>query len=256
MKIKSTYKFYLRTMMISAAMYYGITVAIMLSGEAFIKIAASGNDDVTFSNSTTIGSPIFAFVWGILIFTTYIKFMLQNGVSRKTMFCTGVLSIFSLSTIMGILDMILALLFNKIRSGSQSSEVSLFSMIYKNEMPVSQFTFGDIVSNVLWTFALTIFLGFLGTLIGLVFYRLSKLGKIIVGVGLGGGILILLPVIEATMTKGAIVKAIGRFFLFVFGLQDTSGPNPYIWVISSLVICVVLITLSFLLVRRAAPQKA
>ncbi|WP_099203721.1 hypothetical protein [Scatolibacter rhodanostii] len=258
MKIKPSLKFYLRNMFLAVGVYYAITTVMLMVVTIILNLFKVGNEEMNFSSSTEFGSPTFCIIWGILIFTAYMKFMLQNGVSRKTMFMSGVLSTVILAFAMSIIDFVIQIVIGKMGGLLNVSLTGrpAFSILYRNGIFISEFTFGDVVLNLIWSSLFAVFLGFLGMISGLVFYRLSKIGRIIAGVGLGGGLVILLPIAEETITNGAISRAAKQFVLFVLGLQHSSGPNPYIWFASSLVLCAVIGGLSYLLLRRAAPQKA
>lgn len=254
MKLKHSVQFYMQEIAFSCGIYYGVNMLVFLVG-GVITIGYSGEADVNVNTSTDIGTPILVFVWGLLLCGSYIKFFLQNGVSRKTMFTGAACSIGLLSAAVALIDTLVRLLLQWIGN----TQMSLYAALYRNgEMfgGDSFSTLPEVLTLWLWTTFLYLFVGFLGMLVGLAFYRLSKIGKIILGVGLGGSVMILLPLLEAAVTHGAIVRWFGRTLQFLFGISNPLSPNPYIWVASAVCLSAVLLLFCFLLFRRAAPQKA
>lgn len=254
MKLKHSIRFYIREIAFSCGIYYGVNLLVFLIG-GVITIGYSSEADINVNSSTDIGSPILIFVWGLLLCGSYIKFFLQNGVSRKTMFTGAACSMGLLSAAVALIDAFVRLLLQQIGN----TQMSLYAALYRNGEMFGGDSFStvpEVLTLWLWTTFFYLFVGLLGMLVGLAFYRLSKIGKIILGVGLGGGLVVLLPLLETTVTHGAIVRWFGRTLQFLFGISDPLSPNPYIWIVSAVCLSAALLLFGFLLFRRAAPQKA
>lgn len=255
MKLKAGIKLYLKEFSMGASVYYGISLGLTLIGIVLATISSS-NGNTNINGTSEFGMFIFMFIMGILLFTTYMKFFLQNGVSRKTIFKSGIVSVAMFSLLFSLIDTLIVIVLQKL---GHKGMLLVYSSLYGG----AEFGVGKELSSVsefffvwIWTAALYLFATFIGIITGLAFYRLTKIGRLLLGSVLGGGLIILLPIVEMTITKGAIVKSVFQFLKFIFGLQNISNPTPMMWVLSSVIICAVLGIFSFLLLRRAAPQKA
>lgn len=107
----------------------------------------------------------------------------QNGISRKTIFISRVIVNITVALGMSVIDKVLCLLFKAIGGSIEGIEfASLFEVVYKdrlNGMSNMLINLEDIGLSL----AINLAFLFIGYFITIMFYRLSKPGKAIVGAG-------------------------------------------------------------------------
>jgi hypothetical protein len=89
----------------------------------------------------------------------------------------------------------------------------------------------------------------LGYFITIAYYRMNKAAKIAVSIGVPSLFIYGLPILDATVTHGAIAEAIYKTISFVFGIQN--GGNAYFAVVTCLLTACMFAALSWLMMRRA-----
>jgi hypothetical protein len=102
----------------------------------------------------------------------------------------------------------------------------------------------------LFTYAATAIVGFFITVL---YYRLNKPLKLTVSIGVPVFFLMVLPYIDGMFFDGKIYDTIGNLIAGAYGFLD--GYNPYISVLSSAIIFIVMGVLSYLLMRRATVKE-
>lgn len=189
MEMKTKKMFFYQIMDIRWPMliYYGVVLLItLLANLSVITLSASisgGKDGGAILSGLTGSSAIFLFIVGLNVFREYLRFGLQNGVSRKTLFCSRMLSAVTIAFVMGCIDQlvhgILALATSGMNLGWLS--VSLFQLAYPAafQAPVV----GNLL-GVLFNFSLLLAASSLGYMFVIVFYRLGKIGKLFIVPGI------------------------------------------------------------------------
>lgn len=242
MRLKSVVKYNISETKNSILVFYGIMVAvIVLLGISFVSLDSNGT--ASFVGGAEMASAIFLFVVGLNSFKQNYLFLSTNGITRKTQFCGFLISALPIASVMAAIDTIYGNILAQFINYN-----SMFYQMYKGwvigtSKPIIILT-GFVWSAALYLFALT-----LGYFITTLFYRMSRLLKIIVSIGVPTLFLTVLPGIDSVVTNGKIYGWFGGLFLSLGGLKN--GSNPFIAVISLLVEMAILAGLAYLLVRRA-----
>ena len=150
---------------------------------------------------------------------------------------------------MAVIDKIILLIGKFIAShNSRINFKGLFEMIYAVRMDqvsgLQMHVDGFIFNMCLYLAAMTI-----GYFITIAFYRMSKIAKITVAVGVPMILLNVVPILDAALLNGAVTKALINTLAFAFGFQN--GGNPYFVVVSLLLITAVFCALCWLTMRKA-----
>lgn len=237
---KSIICFYIIMFIVTASLYTFIGISITSNGGA----NATGN-----FNGIEISTSIFLLIIALTSYKETFGMMVQNGISRKTMFIGRVLTTVSVALVMAIFDKVIYLILKAITSiGIANLTVnSLYEAIYMTRSAeISSFQLH--VESFLIHFFLYMALMAVGYLLTTIFYRLNKTGKVVFTSALPVGIFVVLPVIETYFTKGKITKAFVKFIDFAFGV---SRQQPFHTIIFCSLILILFSGFSWIFIRRA-----
>lgn len=258
MKLKASFLYQVLDLRWALLIYYFVILFLTF----FSKIAI-----VSFSSASSVGvvgdshtmvmsgingaSAIFIFIVGLNTCRENLRFSLQNGVSRKSLFlarlCTaGVVSLF-----MALMDQILHTLislFLVAQSNSHQVSVSLFQQLYPhaNGNPVQEFFL-----SVIFGFFLLLLMFNLGYAINMLFYRMNKLGKVLVSAGVPAALIFGIPAIKAldTLYFGERLRAFSSAYIEpVLDFAFNAVPNCLVSLFLLAALCALL---DWLLLRRA-----
>jgi len=255
MKLKSTVKYQIIDMEKPVCIFYFILLCILVFGFTVsgARFVISQNIISTTSGARISGmelaSVVFLFVCGLNSFKEFFRMFMQNGISRKTIFVSRFITILAVCTGMAVIDKGILLLGKLITSNStRLVYTGLFEMIYAVRadristlhMHIDGFFF----NLCLYLAAMTI-----GYFITIAFYRMNRVAKITVAVGVPMVLLNGLPILDAALLHGTVLRALANAATFAFGFQN--GGNPYFGMVTLLLIATVFSCLSWLMVRRA-----
>ena len=246
--MKLAAKYYLNSLRNSLLIAFAIVFGIILFIGIIFRSAQNSNPD-SFSIYSISGFEstvmIFTLVSGLVSFREAFRFFQQNGISRKSQFMGWAVSLLSLSAAEAILAILsgrgLGLFFNY---------MGIFSQLYGT----SHGSFLLLVQEFLWVCMTCLFLGWLGFAIAILYYRLSKIGKILVSILVPGSLLILLPIADQHFLRGGYSWLLKQLAMLMTGYLP-GGIYPMVPVISALVGSAVLVFLSWLMMRRAEVQS-
>ncbi len=254
MNIKHSYRYQLAECKRSLITFYAVIVFLLLVlFVASLGMTQSGADHAEFGGMNG-ASVIFLFVIGLCTVRETLGMLLQNGVSRKTMFWgkLGVMATLSLG--MAILDELLVMLGN-VTSSLVSDRLEcaggLFQQVYSSRLE----TIGGIqciAEGMLFDMMLYLGVFALGFFLGAAYYRMGKHTKLAISIGVPAFLFLVFPLVDNVLFEGAVFRWLGSAFDFCMGL---SRQTPYPAMLSGLVTCLVFTFLAWLLMRRA-PLKS
>ncbi len=248
MNLKSAVKYQVLDGKVAIPVFYLVVLCVM----ALLPISASGMGPESYVNigGFEIGTIIFLFIVGLNAFRETFRMMVQNGVSRKTMFISFLLLTLILSAGMSCINEVLLRIGKAFTSGADNiSFQSVFEQMYAPRYMGNPDSIQMLLEGLLFTIFATAVAMMLGYFITIMYYRLNKAGKIAVSVGVPAILIIGLPIFDAIVTGGVIYRSFGQLTLFALGVLN--GYNPYYAMVSSLIAFAVLAALSWMLVRRA-----
>ncbi len=246
MRLKSVIKYYLSDMKIGVITFYVAMVAIFGLLGGIISISISNRDN-SFIGGGEMAAAIFLFVVGLNSFKHNFLFLSINGIPRKLLFKGFVLAALIICTIMAAIDVTYANIFAQFLNYK-----SAFYQLYWGWTENTSWPLVFII-DLLWTIATYLFAIMTGYFITGLYYKMTKLPKIIVSIGVPGLLFVVLPIIEETVTKGKIFRWIEMVTLKLNGLSN--GMNPSVAVLSYVVGAAFAAGLSFILVRRAVVKE-
>lgn len=245
MRIKAVVKYFLSEIKTAVGIYYLIMLAVTtLIGYSIILTLGH---DKSFVGGGEMASLIFLFVAGLSSFKQNFLFLSTNNVPRRTQFKGFLLAALILCGAMAFIDTsysIIAVQFVDYRSA--------FYQMY-GEWYIQAFILVKIAVNFLYNLALYLLSYLGGYFITNLYFRMNKMLKIIVSIGVPVIFTIILPALESAVTKGRIFSFLGDVLLVLSGLKG--GVNPYIAMLSLTGGAAVAAGLCFLLLRSAVVRK-
>ena len=241
--MKLTSKYYLNSLRNSFLMAFGIILGLSLSFGIVLRSAQSENLDYSISGFE-LTFMIFTLVTGLVSFRESFRFFQQNGISRKSQFTGWAVSLLVLSAV----EAVVAILSGRVL-GLFFNYRGIFNQLYQTLQ-----TSGNpallLVQEFLWVCMACLVLGWAGFSFALLYYRLSKMGKILVSILVPGTLFILLPMADQHFLGGSYAWLLEKAAMLASGYLP-GGIYPMVPVAAALVCSAVLAVLSWLMMRRA-----
>ncbi len=250
MSLKAAYRYQLSEYKKSVMIYYLVVVLVILFFWGSVSFAEGSNIQST--GGIEMSTVIFLFVMGLNSFKETFLMLLQNGISRKTMFYGRLAAAGILCTGMMIIDRVLVTVIKGMIGENSSFRITgLYEeFFYKRTQELGFLQ--ESLEGALFTLCFYIIAFSFGYFITTAYYRMNKTAKIAVSVGVPTGFFFVLPVVDSTIANGSISRFIGYMFGTVLGINKD---HPYNFVISSLVGACIFLGLSWLLIRKAVDKK-
>ena len=257
MKLKASFLYQILDLRWALLIYYFVILCLTLLANITIvsfssasSIGVVGDGKTMVMSSITGASAIFLFIVGLNSFTETFRFGLQNGVSRKTIFLSRMCTAVSTSLFMAVVDQIIhtMLSLSLIRQANHQVSISMFQQLYPNTNgnPVQGFFL-----SVVFSFCLLLFISNVGYAIVMMFYRVGKLGKVLLGAGIPAALIFGIPAIKAfdTLYFGERLRAFGNAVISpILDFAFNTVPNC---MISLLLLAALFALFDWLLLRRA-----
>jgi len=235
-----------KAMLVFYAALIGITILLF-------SITMSSASSTASFNGIEVSGIIFLFIASANSFKESFHMLLQNGISRKTMFLAQIIWILCVSIIMALVDRILII---TVTLGSQLSSRfmagGLFDQIFIHKYKYDPSSFLLHFKVTIFSFCLYTGFAALGYFVTLLYYRMSKALKIAVSVSVPCFIFIVLPIIDL-ITAGKVTYFISWVSKLIFGVNGSNGPISVMAV--SLFGFALFSGLSWLLIRKAVVKK-
>lgn len=250
MNIKATTKYQLREYKKSLGSYYLIVLLIVVLFTVLDRMW--GSEGSGSYNGFEFATIIFLFICGLNSFKGTFLMMMQNGISRKSMFIGASITFLSVSMLMSVIDRVIAMVVDLITKaiGGLSYE-GFYDLVYSHRMPKGILfeLEGILVTCAMYAAAVTA-----GYFITTLYYRMNKALKVIVSVGVPVTLFFILPLVDSMFFNGIIGDLVLKLFYFIFG--DFHGKaNPYNMLLVCIISSIIALGLSWLLVKRAVDKN-
>lgn len=260
MNIKPILRYQLRGHFSVFRAVYGVIYMILLAAviAEYFKPQAF---DFSTTSGTELSTIIAIFIVGLTFFKDSFRFYISSGVSRKRFF-TGVISALGItSAVTALLDCVNALIFSQFLNYHSLYQMMLnpekigtlvrvknASGIYTGEVLYKvAFTPSMLLKNYLWCVLAYFAFAMFGLFITVLYYRMSKVQKIIVSVSVPSFFLFVLPMLDQYVAGGKIGAAISKAFEWWM----YCGINPGTDIITRLALSAVLTGITYYMVRKA-----
>ena len=244
MRFLPSFKYRFRDCMVSMGVV--ILVMIVLTALCYLGIVTFGsitrtdNSGEVIMESTTMNFSmpvaIFMFVLSIVSIREDMRLGIQNGAGRGTAFLANTACMLVTALILNIAFFAVTAVWNQFDTGVYI--VDFFGALSNNK-PFFE-SIGDLAISSAVLLALSVFLSALGTFTSLMYWRLNKLGKWIVSIGMGAALILFIDVI---IRYKAVADLLGRLMGWVF-------LTPWNLVLSFVILAAAFYVFSALLVRR------
>lgn len=241
-------KYNLSTYKKSTIWYYAIIVLVLIA--TYVASLTMSNSTTTFGGMN-FATAIFILSVSISAFKENYHMLLQNGVTRKEF--TGALGVTALiyCAVLSAADEIVHDVGKLLVKGQENVNVfSIYDLIFSGK----ERTIGTAVRTIesfFYHMSSYILIFMLGALIALIAYRANKIVKILFFAGVPIMIIVIIPILDASLFDGAIENAI---FEFIFWSSGYSLGIPFIGIGMMLAEACVLFGIIWLLMRRACKR--
>ncbi len=250
MNFKAAHLYQLNEYKKSVMIYYLVVALVFLFFG--VTMSVGGESDFTSSGGIEMSSVIFLFVVGLNSFKDTFLMLMQNGISRKTMFLSRIAAMGILCTGMMIIDRFVVGVIGAFANTGSSFRIS---GMYEQMFYFRTKDMGMLQKNlegVLFTLCFYMASIAVGYFITTAYYRMNKTLKLAVSVGLPVSFFFILPIVDATITNGRINKFLGYLIGSVFGVNKQ---QPFNFMVSCVISAAIFFGLSWLLIRKAVDKK-
>lgn len=252
MSIKVSYRYQLSAQIKSIAVYYFVIfcVAVLMISTFAINYTTSYGEVFNGQfNGLEFATMIYIFIAGCNSFKEEFGMLMQNGVSRKSLFTGRLLTSLSIAFGMAVIDKMIYFIWKAIiaLSNDKLSFSSFFEMLYYDGHTRADSINVQILSFIFNMF-IYLFVTAVGYIITIIYYRLGKNGKVALSVSIPVGLFVILPSFDYSVTNGRIIGGIFHALDSAFGV---SAQKPVYGIITCILGSILLSALSWLLIRRA-----
>ena len=229
------FKYRLKDDLKAVGVFLLVTLLCMVLVIYGIMIMVSEIDDRVVSNFS-IALTVFSFVIGIVTVREDLRLGIQNGVSRGTSLaaCFTANVVASLAAALGVT--LVEWLSVTTQSTTNAALVSFYAMIYGEDASLAG-QLRSFLLNFLWCGSMV----FVGSFLSLMYWRLSKLWRWVVSLGMGAALILLL---NAAMIVGGLMDRVLSFIRWL-------GEAPANLCVFLVGVAIVFAVFDWLLTRKA-----
>lgn len=225
-----------------------VVLSLCLGGvTAFLQAGVLLNDDLIRINGPEAPTLLFLFIVGLCTFKENFLMSLQNGISRKTLFTAKVLTIATVAVIAAAADALLYLLTKGLSylTGFAYVVEPLYKSLYGGQDMESV---RSILLQVFLEIVLALAVMAAGYFLTVLFYRLNKVGKVAVSVGVPSLFLFVLPFCDIFFFHGKYLALMNQIIYYI-----THRPG---FLVGCALLCFAVCSVfSYLLMRRVEVKK-
>lgn len=244
MKIKQMFIWSWKNNWIVFPVFFGVLLLVNL----FMAIIVAVLPEEGGVSGTNGSAFIVALVLGLINFAYALRWGGANSVSRRSVYVGSLAFLASFAVVLSVLEAAMRLAFSWNPAFRQGE---IFHFLFAEWSAEKGFAFMAL-SHLIWSIAMALLLHMIGYFLGGAFYRLGRIGKVLLAAGTPVTLLVVLPIVTVILPEG-VQAALMSFFgnLFRFLMQ-----TPFHMALVFLVISVVFAFFAWLLVRKAPVNPA
>lgn len=244
MRLSRAFKFQIREMIKPIASFYGMFFLFVF---LFIGLAYTSSDGSVSFGGFELCTIVMLFVTMLSMIRSDFLLFLQHGYSRKTLFLSTTLCLITTSAVVVFIETFVYKIFSNLLPYN-GMFFQGYGAAYMSDGGVKGF-----IDEYLWKFFLYILAGAIGTFISLLYYRMNKLQKTIVSVGVLALFIVVYPLADQYLFEGALTRLVVKIMDFYTGYAF--GGNPYVNMLCNIGLFALFGALSFLLLRKCNYKK-
>lgn len=236
----------------SMIIYYCIFISVCIGLVTLNKFQGG----MVSSSGVELSTVIFLFVAGLNIFKESFYFTQSNNISRKTYFKGMILSMFPITAVAAVIDVIINRVYNLFMNCPSNYDM-MFTSLRDMDMVSSIASSGWVQSNDIITLLNTFLLQFLvctvifavGLAISIIYYRCNKLMKVVVS------IVPIVSIMLVNILAYTFTEAFSEVSVFIENIFGWNTQNPYAAMATLTVVFIAVIGIIYLLVRKAVIKE-
>lgn len=197
------------SMLIIIAVMIALTLLVQVGIVSFGTFSTDENGfEATSTMNFTLPYVIFMFVLGIVTVREDMRIGIQNGASRNTSFLSNVAAMVVTSLLLSVSCIIFYTVWNALDTGVIM--IDFYAMMFLGNNSIT--TAGDMLMSAVMTFLFSLSFAAIGSFLSLMYWRLGKIGKWVVSIGIGAAFILL---INVGVSFDGIGDAIARFCRYI-----------------------------------------
>lgn len=246
MNIRPAFRYRFCDMLKGVGVFYAIMIIVILGIISLVSYEISNGSNASGSFSAfVLAATIMMFVTGITTIREDMRFMLQNGIGRRTILVTELLVTLSVSFLLAIAGELLIAIGQAVTANqSQFYITEIYQILFADGINYT-LSWGQHLESIALAFSIYTCANLVGMFISLLFYRLNKMWTLIVAIGVPLLLIIGLPM---ALTK----TSAGRWLQSIFGLIfEFALSSPWALLFCFLLAAVLTGMVNWLMMRRA-----
>lgn len=238
MKLKQAILYRFTIQLNAILIFYGFFLFFTLVMPVFFVLVLGINDFNAYSD-TVIPTMIFLLITALLGQVVEFNFFLQNGVNRRNMFLSNVISISGICILMSILAVILNFIFGNSQIFHYANQIP--TIVYHLEMT----SFKGTLLTFLITLCLCFFTASIGLLVAALVQKFHRTALTVIGSSV-----FLVPILISTTFRflpDGLQKNLIHFVELMIGISPGEQPQPLNLILTLLVISLILLGLYYYL---------
>lgn len=239
-------KYQLKTSIKPILIYYSILIGFLLL--ILIEKFKSQNSNIQ-SSGIEMSTAIFIFIMALNSFKSSFYFSQGNNISRNSFIIGTIKAGIIMAAVLSLIDVIINRIYNIFIICPTNFDMIYTKAIYDIDSgwePILTHSISNSFGTYIWTFAVYIFLFMLGLLITITYFRLNKLGQIVLSS---------FPVILIVVTSGFYSYIPIEVWTFIENAFGINTKNPYIAILTFIILSILAITIQYLLIKKAVADK-
>lgn len=215
MRFLPVFKYRMRDCIWSMLIIIAVMVALTLLVQfgimsfGFYVTNENGHVETTSTMNFTLPYVIFMFVLGIVTIREDMRIGIQNGASRNTSFLANVAAMVATSLLLSVSCILFYTVWNLLNT--RVVMIDFYAMMFLGNNLIT--TAGNMLMSAVMTFLFSLSFAAIGSFLSLMYWRLNKMGKWVVSLGIGAAFILLINVGASFASIGDAIARFARYIL-------------------------------------------
>ncbi|HCL4456632.1 TPA: hypothetical protein N2D04_000684 [Clostridium botulinum] len=240
-------KYQLETSIKPILIYYSILIGVLLL--VLIQKSFMYPYSNIQSNGIEMSTAIFIFIMALNSFKSSFYFSQGNNISRNSFIIGTIKSGIIMAAVLSLIDVIINRMYNIFIICPTNFDMICRNLSYgvNNSWQVMlNHSIANSLETYLWNLAVYIFLFMLGLLTTIIYFRLNKLGQVVVSI---------IPVLLIVIVNNFYSYIPTKAWDFIGNAFGANNKNPYIAILTFIILSILAIAVQYLLIKKAVTDK-